>query len=175
MGLTSATIATYLRNRVNGMACGYLKEDGSEFDIVCRLEEDDRNSIQKIQDLTIPTPAGTTVKLSEICTVGEYWTPPTIERKSRQRYVKVSVTPYETSLGELAQRIEKEVFPQLEVPQGITLRIGGDYEDQQETFRDMGMLGALIILLVFIVMASQFESLKKPFVIMYPKRLGNSI
>lgn len=167
LGLTSATIATYLRNRVNGMACGYLKEDGSEFDIVCRLEEDDRNSIQKIQDLTIPTPAGTTVKLSEICTVGEYWTPPTIERKSRQRYVKVSVTPYETSLGELAQRIEKEVFPQLEVPQGITLRIGGDYEDQQETFRDMGMLGALIILLVFIVMASQFESLKKPFVIMF--------
>ena len=167
LGLTSATVATYLRNRVNGMACGYLKEDGSEYDIVCRLESEDRNSIQKIMDLTIPTPMGTTVKLSEICTVGEYWTPPTIERKRRQRYVKVSVTPFDVSLGELAQTIENDVFSQLDVPQGITLSIAGDYEDQQKTFRDMGMLGALIILLVFIVMASQFESLKKPFVIMF--------
>lgn len=167
LGLTPATISTYLRNRVNGMACGYLKEDGSEYDIVARLQEQDRNTIQKIQDLTIPTPAGKSVKLSEVCSIGEYWTPPTIERKLRQRIVTVSVTPYNVPLGELAQKIQNEVIDRLDIPQGVTIRLAGDYEDQQETFGKMGLLAALIILLVYIVMASQFESFKKPFVIMF--------
>lgn len=167
LGLTPATISTYLRNRVNGMACGYLKEDGSEYDIVCRLQEEDRNTIQKIEDLTIPTPAGKQVKLSEVCSIGEYWTPPTIERKTRQRIVTVSITPYNIPLGELATKIQKDVIDQLDIPQGVTIRLAGDYEDQQETFGKMGLLAALIILLVYIVMASQFESFKKPFVIMF--------
>ena len=167
LGLTAYNISTYLRNRVNGMSCGYLKEDGSEYNIVCRLQESDRNTIQKIQDLTIPTATGTFVKLSEICSIGEYWTPPTIERKSRQRYVKVQVTPYQTSLGELVTQIEEKVLPQLDVPQGVVIRMAGSYEDQQETFAKIGLLGAMIVLLVFIVMASQFESFIKPFVIMF--------
>lgn len=166
LGLTSATIATYLRNRVNGMSCGYLKEDGSEYAILCRLEEKDRNTIPKLLDLTIPTPAGGKVKLSEVCSIGEYWTPPAIERKSRQRVVTVSVTPYETSLGDLATRIQ-EVVDKLDIPEGVVVRLAGDFEDQQETFGKMGLLAALIILLVYIVMASQFESFKKPFVIMF--------
>lgn len=165
-GLTSATVSNYLRARVNGMAAGYLKEDGDEYDIVVRLQEKDRNSISAILDMTIPSAQGN-IKLSEIASIGEYWAPPTIERKERQRIVTVAVTPYEVSLGELAAAIEQEVVPQLDIPGGYSVRIAGDYEDQQESFRDMAMLGALIILLVFIVMASQFESLIKPFVIMF--------
>lgn len=167
LGLTAATISSYLRNRVNGMACGYLKEEGSEYDIICRLQEDDRNTIEAISNLSIPTPMGKVVKLSEVCNIGEYWTPPTIERKARQRIVTVSVTPYGTSLGELAQYIENNVLPKLDIPQGVVVRVAGDYEDQQDTFADMTMLGILIIMLVYIVMASQFESLKRPFVIMF--------
>lgn len=165
-GLTSSTVGTYLRNRVNGMSAGYLKEDGDEYDILVRLKEEDRNSISVIEDMSIPTATGTTVKLSEIATVGEYWTPPTIERKSRQRIVTVSVTPYETSLGELAVDIQKQIN-KISLPNGITIRLAGDYEDQQDTFGDMGMLLALIILLVYIVMASQFESFSKPAIIMF--------
>ncbi len=70
-------------------------------------------------------------------------------------------------MGELAQTIQTNVIDKLDIPQGVVIRIAGDYEDQQETFGDMGMLMALIIMLVYIVMASQFESLKKPFVIMF--------
>ena len=167
LGLTAYSISTYLRNRVNGMSCGFLKEEGSEYNIVCRLQESDRNTIQKIEDLTIPTAMGTFVKLSEICSIGEYWTPPTIERKSRQRYVKVEVTPYKTSLGKLVEQIEDKVLPQLDVPQGIVIRMAGSYEDQKESFTKMGLLGALVLLLVYITMASQFESFIKPFVIMF--------
>ena len=166
LGLSSATISTYLRNRVAGMNCGYLKDDGSEHDIVVRLQEEDRNSISDIMDLTIPTPTGKKVKLSEVASVGEYWAPPTIERKSRQRIVTVKVTPYNTSLGELAADIEANVIPQLELPAGYTTHLAGNYEDQQETFGDMILLMALIILLVYITMASQFESLRMPAIIM---------
>ena len=166
-GLTSATISSYLRNRVNGMAVGFLKEDGSEYDILVRLQEENRNSITDVMDFSIPTPTGSIVKLSEICSVDEYWAPPKIIRKSRQRIVTVKVTPYETTLGELAQAIEKNVLPKVDTPAGYSIRIAGDYEDQQETFGKMGMLGALIILLVYIVMASQFESFSKPAIIMF--------
>ena len=166
LGLSSATISTYLRNRVAGMNCGYLKDDGSEHDIVVRLQEEDRNSISDIMDLTIPTPTGKKVKLSEVASVGEYWAPPTIERKSRQRIVTVKVTPYNTSLGELAGQIEANVLPQLDLPTGYSTHLAGNYEDQQETFSDMILLMALIILLVYITMASQFESLRMPAIIM---------
>ena len=166
LGLSSATISTYLRNRVAGMNCGYLKDDGSEHDIVVRLQEEDRNSISDIMDLTIPTPTGKKVKLSEVASVGEYWAPPTIERKSRQRIVTVKVTPYNTSLGELAGQIEASVIPQLDLPAGYSTNLAGNYEDQQETFSDMILLMALIILLVYITMASQFESLRMPAIIM---------
>ena len=166
LGLSSATISTYLRNRVAGMNCGYLKDDGSEYDIVVRLQEEDRNSISDVLNLTIPTPTGKKVKLSEVASIGEYWAPPTIERKSRQRIVTVKVTPYNTSLGELAGQIEANVLPQLDIPVGYSTHLAGSYEDQQETFGDMILLMALIVLLVYITMASQFESLRIPFIIM---------
>ena len=164
-GLTAATASTYIRNRVYGMSCGFLKEDGDEYDILVRLKEENRNSLSDIEDISLPVPTGGSVKLSEVASIGEYWTPPTITRKSRQRYLTVSVTPYNTSLGELAAAIDKEM-DNIDLPQGITYILAGDYEDQQESFADMGMLLLLIILLVYIVMASQFESFSKPAIIM---------
>ena len=163
-GLDAATVASMVYGRVKGMSAGFLKEDGEEYPIIVRMEEEDRNSISDIEALTIPTADGK-IRLSELATVEEYWSPPTIERKSRQRIVTVAVTPYEVSLGELALEMEK-ALEEVEVPQGATLRLAGDYEEQQETFADIGLLLALIVMLVYIVMASQFESLSKPFIIM---------
>lgn len=164
-GLSAATISAYVRNRINGMSAGYLKEDGDEYDIKIRLWENDRNSISKIEDLSIPTATGKLIKLSEVAKVEEYWCPPEIGRKNRQRVVTVAVTPYKTSLGDLANGIQ-EVVNSISIPSGISIAISGDYEEQQETFGDMGLLFALIVLLVYIVMASQFESFSKPFIIM---------
>lgn len=163
-GLSSSSIASFVRNRANGMSCGYLKEDGDEYNIIVRLKEENRNSISSIEDLTIPTTKGL-VKLSELAKIEEYWGPPEIERKSRQRYLKVEVTPFETSLGELAAEIEK-VLPEVDKPNEISVALGGSYEDQQESFQDMGLLLLIIVILVYVVMASQFESFAKPFIIM---------
>lgn len=164
-GLNGATVATYVRNRVNGMACGFLKEDGEEYNIVARLQEDYRNSISDIEEFPISTPTGQTIKLKELAQIEEYWCPPTIERKNRQRYLTINVTPYNTSLQELAQGVQNEL-DKMHIPQGIHVALAGSYEDQQKTFGDMFLLGLLIIMLVYVVMASQFESFSKPFIIM---------
>ena len=164
-GLNAATVSTYVRNRVGGLASGYLKEDGEEYDIVVRLREDDRNSLSDIYNLSIPTATGKIIKLNEIATLEEYFAPPTINRKSRQRYLTVSAMPYDTSLGELVMKVQG-VISSVNVPEGITMAIGGDFEDQQEMFGNIIALALLIILLVYVVMASQFESFSKPAIIL---------
>ena len=164
-GLNGATVATYVRNRVNGMVCGFLKEDGEEYNIVARLQEEYRNSISAIEEISLMSATGQMVKLKELATIEEYWCPPTIERKNRQRYLTISVTPYKTSLQEMAANVQTQI-DQMNVPQGIHIALAGSYEDQQKTFGDMFLLGLLIIMLVYVVMASQFESFSKPFIIM---------
>ena len=164
-GLNTATIGSYIRNKVNGYTAGYLKEDGDEYYIRVRLREEDRNSMDKINELTINTPTGQMVKVKELATIKEYWTPPQIDRKTRQRVNTVSVTPDNKALTDLAEDIQK-ILDKIETPSDVKIVIGGDLEDQQESSRDMSMLFGLIVILVYIVMASQFESLSKPFIIM---------
>ncbi|MBO7101610.1 MAG: efflux RND transporter permease subunit [Bacteroidales bacterium] len=164
-GLNESTVALYVRNRVNGMAAGYLKEDGEEYNIVVRLREEYRDAISDIEQLSIPTATGRIVKLEELGHVEEYWCPPTIERKNRQRYLTLTVMPYKTSLRDMAMAVQDEI-DQMGVPAGIHVSLAGSYEDQQESTRAMMLVGALIILLVYIVMASQFESFGKPAIIM---------
>ncbi|MBR6918773.1 MAG: efflux RND transporter permease subunit [Bacteroidales bacterium] len=164
-GLNSSTVAMYVRNRVNGMTCGYLKEDGEEYDIVVRLKEEFRSSITDIEELSLMSATGKNIKLKEVASVQEYWCPPTIERKNRQRYLTISVKPYQTSLAEVAASVQQEL-DRMNVPQGIHVALAGSYEDQQKMFGDMGLLALLILMLVYIVMASQFESFSKPFIIM---------
>lgn len=164
-GLSSSTVSQYIRSRVTGFTAGFLKEDGDEYNIVVRLKEEDRNSLTDVEDFTIPTATGARIKLSEIATIEEYWAPQSIDRKSRQRYLKVSVLPYKTSLGQMAALVQKEL-DKITPPTGISVSIGGDYEDQQEMFGNIGLLIILIIILVYIVMASQFESMSKPAIIM---------
>ncbi len=163
-GLNSSTVAAYVRYRIYGMTAGYFKEDGEEYDIIVRLKEEYRSKLADIENLTILTQSGP-IKLNELATIQEYWCPPEISRKNRQRTITVSVTPYNTSLSELAAGIQKEI-DKMELPQGVYVNVGGSYEDQQESFANMGLLALLIMMLVYIVMASQFESFKKPFIIM---------
>jgi HAE1 family hydrophobic/amphiphilic exporter-1 len=165
LGLSQAMVSMYVRNRILGMPAGFLREDGNEYNIIVRLEEDYRNSITALEEMTLMTLMGKKVILKEVAEIKEYWGPPTIERKRRERIVTVSVTPVDVSLGELAKEIQTEIA-KIDIPQGVIVNIAGDFEEQQKTFADMGLLAALIIMLVFIVMASQFESFSKPAIIM---------
>lgn len=164
-GLATSTVAMYIRNRVNGFTAGYLKEDGEEYDIIVRLQEKYRDSMTDILDMSITDALGKSVKIGELAEVQEYWAPPEIKRKSRQRYVTIKVTPEGTSQGEMAEAMQN-VVDNTDIPMGIHTAFGGSYEDQQETFGDMAVLLVLIIFLVYIVMASQFEDFRNPLIIM---------
>ena len=98
--------------------------------------------------------------------VVERQAPPSIKRQDRERVVKVSATLYGTTLDVAAAGIQS-VIDKMDIPTEIGTKIGGSMEDQQESFSDMGMLLILILMLVYIVMAAQFESLRYPFIIMF--------
>jgi HAE1 family hydrophobic/amphiphilic exporter-1 len=163
-GLNTATVSTMVRDRVVGMTASQFRESGNEYNIVVRFTEDYRNSISDIENIAIPTASGVT-RLGEIATIEEFWSPPNVDRKRRERIVKVSVTPYKISMGELAASIKAEVA-RTNIPSGVLVDVGGAYEDMGESFGDIGLLLLLSLLLVYIVMASQFESLKMPLIIM---------
>lgn len=165
-GMTTAQVSTYIRNRVNGLTASQYKEDGEEYDIKIRFAEQFRSSITDLEEFSIVTPAGSRVKLKELGEVKEYWSPPNIQHKRKERIVTVSVAPDKVPLGVLAQMIKTEISS-IDIPREVVVNVGGAYEDQQESFADLAMLMLLAIVLVFIVMASQFESFSMPFIIMF--------
>lgn len=166
-GLNSTTAAMFLRNRVNGRVASTYREEGDEYDIRVRLAPEFRRSLRDLENILIYTPQGKGVRLGELGKIEELYTPPTIERKDRQRVVIVASTAVKgAALSDLVE-VAKEKIAQLEIPDGIDYKISGTYEDQQKTFADLSTLMLLIVILVFIVMAAQFESLVDPFVIMF--------
>jgi hydrophobic/amphiphilic exporter-1 (mainly G- bacteria), HAE1 family len=165
-GLNTAMVSAAVRNRVDGINASILREEGEEYDIVVRYREEFRSSITDLEALTVINPMGSKISLSELGSVMEYWNPPNIERKRRERVVTVSAIPAGISLGELATAISN-VVSSIDIPQGVVVNIGGAYEDQAESFMDLALLLVISLILVFLVMASQFESFIMPFVIMF--------
>ena len=165
-GLNLSTAATYLRNRVNGALATYYREDGDEYDVKVRLAPEYRTSIEDLENIKIYTPAGQGIRVKDLGQVVERSNPPTIERKDRERIVTVSAVISEVPLGDVVKAAQA-VIDQMDIPTGISIQVSGSYEDQQESFADLATLGVLIILLVFIVMAAQFESMTYPFIIMF--------
>lgn len=165
-GLNTSTASMAVRNRMAGLTASTLREEGDEYDIVVRYNDDARNTIVDIENISIMTPAGKLVRVSELGSVEEYWAPPQIERKQRQRMLTVStVAGKGLSLSELADKVKAEVAKE-DIPGEVWVSIGGAYKDMQDNAKDLGLLFFIIIILVYIVMASQFESLKMPFIIM---------
>ncbi len=165
-GLNLATAGTYLRNRVNGAIASKYREDGDEYDIKVRYAPEHRTSIESLENILVYNSKGEAIRVKDLGTVVERFAPPTIERKDRERIVTVSAVISGAALGDVVNS-GKTIIDKMDIPAGITIQPAGSYEDQQDSFRDLGILGLLIIILVFIVMAAQFESLTYPFIIMF--------
>ncbi len=166
-GLDVTTASTYLRNRINGSVTSYYREDGDEYDIRVRYDKKFRESLEDIENITIYNQMGQGIKIRDIGVVKEAATPPAITRKNRERYVTISgVVASGYALSEIVEAAQIGM-KEIPMPSGFMWEIGGTYEDQQETFGDLILLMALMVILVFVIMASQFESLTYPFVIMF--------
>ncbi len=165
-GLNTAMVSGAIRNRVAGMTASIFREEGEEYDIIVRYGEEFRSSVSDLEAITITNPMGNKIRLAEVGEVREYWNPPNVERKRRERVVTVSAVPSGIALGDLASEINS-IVSSTEIPPGVMVNVGGAYEDMMDSFMDLGLLLLISLILVFLVMASQFESFVMPFVIMF--------
>lgn len=164
-GLNLQTAAYFLRNRINGSVASYYREDGEEYDIKVMYVPEHRTEISDIENIVIVNNQGRGVRVKDVGTVVQRLTPPTIERMDRERVVKVSTVVDGVPMGDVVTQAQAEI-DKMDLPSGISITLAGSYEDQQESFADLMLLGLLIIILVYIVMAAQFESLTYPGIIM---------
>jgi len=172
-GLNISTASNFLRNRINGLTASLYREDGEEYSIRVVYGPEYRQSIEDIENILIYNQQGQGVRLKDLGRVVEKFSPPTIERKNRQRLITVASTVSGTTIDKAVGAINEQIA-QMTIPSEINLEVGGTYKDQQESFSDLFTLLLIIVLLVFIVMASQFESLTYPFIIMFSVPFGIS-
>ena len=166
-GLNSTAAATYVKNRINGSVTSYYREDGDEYDIRVRYAPEFRQSIEDIEDIKIYNAYGQAVRVGDLGKVVETLTPPQIQRKDRERMVSVTAVVGKGQALSDVVKLCNEAIEDTAIPAEIMTKLAGSYETQQEMFGDLLTLLILIIILVYIVMASQFENLMKPFVIMF--------
>ncbi len=166
-GLNSTTAASFLRASVNGSTQSYYREDGEEYDIRVRLAPEFRTSLEDIENIMVYNSQGKGIRIKDLGEVVETQVPPTIERKNRERMITVQgVVADGVALSDAVAQAQKSI-DSTEIPSDYAVKIGGSFEDQQETFAQLITLLVMIIVLVYIVMASQFESFMSPFVIMF--------
>ncbi len=166
-GLNSVQAASYLMAAMNGTVNSYFREDGDEYDIRVRYAPEFRTSVEDIENIMVYNSYGAAIRMKDLGTVVEAEVPPAIERKDRERIITVNgVVADGYSLSDVATMVD-EVVDSVDIPSNATIKIAGDYEDQMEMFGQLGILLVLIIILVYVVMAAQFESFMSPFVIMF--------
>ncbi|WP_436416561.1 efflux RND transporter permease subunit [Petrimonas sp.] len=163
-GLSVAAAATAVRNRINGVTVSQFREEGEEYSVVVRYGEEFRQSIEDIENISIATPFGGSVKVRELGTVVEASSLPQIDRQNRERIVSVTGTLYRRALSDVVADVNQAIST-TDIPGEIGIHIGGSYEDQQDSFGDLLVLLFLVVVLTYIVIASQFESLTYPFII----------
>ena len=174
LGLTKNAVAQTVRTYFYGKTVSKYREKGEEYDIFIRLRPEDRRFAENVLDTSIASPAmSQNVLLSNVAKIYEDMGPIEIERKNQTRVVRVEANLHERPLGDVADDIEKEVS-KIVLPEGVNLKIAGLRTEQKKSFRDLILLLLLSIFLVYAVMASQFESLVDPFIIIFSVPFGFS-
>jgi len=166
LGTNVTDVAMAVRTQVYGTEATKYREAGDEYEIFVRAKEDKRKSIEDLENLIVPTRSGKTARLGNLATIEQVVAPTEIERKDRERIVKVGADLYKRPLGDVAADI-REKLAGIEIPEGCDVSFGGSVKEQSENFRDLGLLLLLSVVLVYMIMASQFESLRDPFIIMF--------
>ena len=166
-GLNSTTAGAAFSAAMSGSLSSYYREDGEEYDIRVRYSPEYRTRVEDLENIMVTNGFGQQVRMKDLGNVVETLVPPTIERKDRERLVTVSGIVADGAALSEAVATAQQAINATEIPTEISVVIAGDYEDQQDMFTDLLVLVVLMIILVYMVMASQFEALMAPFVIMF--------
>jgi HAE1 family hydrophobic/amphiphilic exporter-1 len=167
-GLTTAQIESAIRTATYGTIAGIFREAGDEIEILVRYDKQDRNSIKDLEDITLTSPLGFSVPLKQVASWDLGEGPLTISREHQTRKVTITADLAGKDLSSTVEEIKKELQGITDdLPLGYFIEYGGAYEDMKESFITLFLALLLAALLVYVILASQFESFKQPFVIMF--------
>jgi len=164
LGLSANQVANAVSTFIKGTAASLFRDQGEEYDILVRLDPRYRERTAILEDLFVANPRGEQIPLSNIVRVRQGVAPTSVLRRDQQRVVNISVTVQGRSLGEVAREVE-ERLGEIKMPTDFSYEIGGSAEDMRASFKWMGVAFAGAALIVYMVMASLYESFMAPFII----------
>ncbi len=173
LGITVSQISNTISAAIDGNVASLFSDpvNGNQYNILVRFSEQYRSSPDDLRKLLLVTPSGTLVQLGEIANITQDASPVEIDRKYQQRIIDVTAEASGRDLGSVASDIQAKL-DKMVLPPGFEMKLGGNVEQQQQTFSGLTLAFALAILLVYVVMASQFQSLMDPFIIMFTVPFG---
>ncbi|HTH00661.1 MAG TPA: efflux RND transporter permease subunit [Vicinamibacterales bacterium] len=170
LGLSVNSVASNIRTSVGGTQAAFFRQGGNEYPIVVRLREEDRQRVEDINDILVNTPQGQVVQAKNLLALRNQSGPTEIQRKNQERILRVSSEP-EVTLSDAIAAVNAKL-PELRPGPEFSVGFGAEVEQQAQAFKQLQGVLILAILLVYAVMASQYESLRDPFIIMFSVPLG---
>jgi HAE1 family hydrophobic/amphiphilic exporter-1 len=165
LGMTVTGVAETIRTNVAGTQAAMFREAGNEYPIVVRLREEDREEISSVGDVLLSVPGGRVLPAKNVMVVDRDTGPTQIDRKNQERILRVNAET-EVTLSEAVANVQARL-PELNMPRDFEVGFGNEVEEQARSFRELQLVLILAIVLVYTVMASQYESLRDPFIIMF--------
>ncbi|HXW08469.1 MAG TPA: efflux RND transporter permease subunit [Vicinamibacterales bacterium] len=165
LGLSVTGVANSIRTNVGGTQAAFFREAGNEYPIIVRLREEDRGRVEDISDILLSTTQGQVVEAKNLMTVRNQAGPTEIQRKNQERILRVTAEP-EVTLSEALSAVNARLS-EVQVPEHFSMGFGAEAEEQARAFSQLRLMLILAIILVYAVMASQYESLRDPFIIMF--------
>ena len=165
LGMTVTGVAETIRTNVAGTQAAFFRESGNEYPIVVRLREEDREEVSSVGDVLLSIPGGRVLPAKNVMVVDRDTGPTQIDRKNQERILRVNAES-EVTLSEAVANVQARL-PELNMPRDFEVGFGNEVEEQARSFRELQLVLILAIILVYAVMASQYESLRDPFIIMF--------
>ena len=170
-GITTASVAGALSTAISGSTATQYKLDGTEIDVVIRYDTNSVNYLTDLNNLTVTSAYGTQVPLSDVATVTMDESATTIMRENQKNYITISANADNMSTSE-AQKLVEKAMAASELPDGSTYEFSGILDKMNDTFRSLEIAMVVAVLLVYMIMASQFESLRYPLIVMFSMPLA---
>ncbi|MFO7814482.1 MAG: efflux RND transporter permease subunit [Halanaerobiales bacterium] len=167
LGLRVRSVANTVKTVISGDVATRYEVAGAEYDVRVTLDESDKQNIEQLKNIMLPSPTGAKVPLARVANIELTEGPKQILRLNQERYSEITASLYQTDLGTAVNQIQERVDENVELTEGYDIVYGGQFEDLQQSFSDLFFAFLLAIVLVYMVMASQFESLVHPLVIMF--------
>ncbi len=166
MGLQIAQVGIAVQQAVQGNLSTRYKDDGREYDLRVQLRWDDRNEISDLEKILIPSPLGTQIPLGSIAHMKVTAGPGLIQRTNGTRMIEVTANLFNRDLGSVNNEIEKKLAQNIALPEQYNINFGGQYREMWSAFYSLGFALILAVILVYMILAAQFESLFHPLTIM---------